>query len=676
MSVRTPAAADQPAGPEPPAFVVARLPLFAAAWLMSIVTWSAVLAEADVALVSLLVARAAEVAVLIAIWIAARRTRTEHAALLIVAGGCVLLGWIELALFVWTTGAREVLGVMLLTLYSVPAFAFAWGWRIQAILVGLTMLPTLALLPWLAPSVHLVELHTAVALGTVIAFGVADLTARNLAHARAFRRSAEERARELAASRDAYRDLAENVRDFIWAIDLEGRWTYINTAFERFFGIPRRELIGRYASQLTVDHPAAANAAEEIRRFIAGDTPGMLRFLLKLPSGLRWVEALPSGVYAADGTLVGIQGVSRDITERMVVDTELRESEAKFRMVAEAMAIPVFLVRGTQILYVNAASVRMLGYSVDELLAMPFWQVLHPDDRPLVTERAAARQRGDHIPPGQEYRVVTKRGEIRWIEFDAVLINYQGEPAILGNASDLTERKIAEEELRASEERLRLLAQRQVAIREDERKRIGFDLHDGVCQELIGVGILVASIRDRLQPDAHEAVATIGRAVEYVNDVVEHLRVLARELRPMLLHDLGLEASLSALAAGLAAPDRPVVIQVATDIPRLAEDVELAVYRIAQEALTNAVRHADAKRIVLSVAAAKGLLRLEVRDDGRGFEPNGRSASALGLAGMQERATALGGRITIDSTPGGGTTVALEMDSPRTAIVAARGSRD
>jgi len=127
-----------------------------------------------------------------------------------------------------------------------------------------------------------------------------------------------------------------------------------------------------------------------------------------------------------------------------------------------------------------------------------------------------------------------------------------------------------------------------VAIREDERKRIGFDLHDGVCQELIGVGILIASARERLPLAARESAATLAQAVAYVNDVVEHLRVLARELRPMLLHDLGLEVSLESLAAGLTTAERPVEMRFAGPIPRLAEDVELAVYRIALEALANA----------------------------------------------------------------------------------------
>ncbi len=656
---------------DPHAFVVGRMPFFAATWLASTLLWTCVIAASgDAGVGALAFAVVAEVAVLAAMHVALRGARTGEAALRIAAGCCVVLGWVGIVFLLWTGGHREVLGVKLLTLYTVAAFTFAWGWGYATALVAATLVPSIAALPHLSPSGQSTELLTAVAFGTVVSLGVAELTARGLARVRAYGRAAAEHSRELAASRDAYRDLAENVRDYIWAIDLEGRWTYLNAAFERFLGGANGSLIGQSGAALTVTHPGAHDVYEEIRRFVAGHTPGPLRFVFDLPSGLRWVETLPSGVYAADGTLVGIRGVSRDITERMVIDTQLRESEAKFRMVAEAMAIPVFLVRGTQILYVNAASVRMLGYSEAEQLAVPFWHLIHPDDRPRVVARAETRQRGEPIPPAQEYRVVTKSGEPRWVQFDAVLIDYQGAPAILGNVIDVTERKLAEEalraslaELQASEERLRLLSQRQVAIREDERKRIGFDLHDGVCQELIGVGILIASVRERLRPDAADAAAAIGRAVGYVNDVVEHLRVLARELRPMILHDLGLEASLGSLAAGLSTPERPVTVELAAPIPRLAEDVELAVYRIAQEALTNAVRHADAQAIVVSVTARNGHLRLAVTDDGRGFDPVARSPQALGLAGMQERATALGGRLTIASGPGAGTTVALEWSN-------------
>jgi two-component system sensor histidine kinase UhpB len=236
----------------------------------------------------------------------------------------------------------------------------------------------------------------------------------------------------------------------------------------------------------------------------------------------------------------------------------------------------------------------------------------------------------------------------------------------LGQIQDITERRVAEDalrdsiaELRRSEEKLRLLAQRQVLIREEERKRVGFDLHDDVCQELVGVGILVESLRRKLAPMSAEHAAEFERVVRYLGEVIEHLRLLARELRPLLLRDLGLDGSLRSLADGMASPTLKIVTEFPAPIPRLDEETEVIVYRIAQEALTNAVRHANARTIAVTVSTGDQKLVLEVRDDGRGFDPTARPAVALGLASMEERALALGGRLDIRSAPGEGTTVTL-----------------
>ena len=128
----------------------------------------------------------------------------------------------------------------------------------------------------------------------------------------------------------------------------------------------------------------------------------------------------------------------------------------------------------------------------------------------------------------------------------------------------------------------------------------------------------------------------------------------------MLLPDLGLEGSLRSLASGLASPQTIVEASFPNPIPRLDETTEVTVYRIAQEALTNAVRHADATRVQISLTVDDERLRLEVRDDGRGFDPAHRRTSALGLLSMEERALALGGRLEITSAPRRGTTIALE----------------
>jgi signal transduction histidine kinase len=126
-----------------------------------------------------------------------------------------------------------------------------------------------------------------------------------------------------------------------------------------------------------------------------------------------------------------------------------------------------------------------------------------------------------------------------------------------------------------------------------------------------------------------------------------------------LLGDLGLDGGLRALADGLSSPTLRIVTEILTPVPRLDEEAEVAVYRIAQEALANAVRYADAQTIVVALAAGEGTLTLEIRDDGRGFDPAVRPAVALGLASMEERALALGGCLEIRSAPGAGTTIEL-----------------
>ncbi len=153
---------------------------------------------------------------------------------------------------------------------------------------------------------------------------------------------------------------------------------------------------------------------------------------------------------------------------------------------------------------------------------------------------------------------------------------------------------------------------------------------------------------------------TLGRAETYLRAVGEHLRLLARELRPLQLSDLGLGECLRALAKGMATDRVSITVGVPPTIPRLAEETEVAVYRVAQEALANAVRHGEARSVALTLATSNGTLALEVRDDGRGFDRTRLHSAALGLIAMEERAAALGGRLHVSSTPGTGTTVRLE----------------
>ena len=327
--------------------------------------------------------------------------------------------------------------------------------------------------------------------------------------------------------------------------------------------------------------------------------------------------------------------------------------------------------------YVNAALARLHEQPAEVFVGKTIADLLtdHPDNPPRVAWRpGVARVRaGERLPP-TVVQVHAAHGPI-WVETVISPIRDAGGVVVglQATSRDVTERRHAEEalrasearyrglveKLRASEEKLRLLAQRQVAVRDEERKRLGFDLHDDVCQELIGIGILVESVRSRLGPIAHETAGDLQRIVRYLNEVVEHVRLLARDLRPMLLHDLGLQDSLQSLAVGLATHETTVAASFPTRVPRLEEGVEIAVYRIAQEALTNAVRHARARSVALTLSATDRTLALEVRDDGCGFDAGHAAERALGLVSMQERALALGGRLEVQSAPGTGTTIRL-----------------
>ena len=144
---------------------------------------------------------------------------------------------------------------------------------------------------------------------------------------------------------------------------------------------------------------------------------------------------------------------------RLQLERGLRESELKFRTLTEHNNAPVYVIQGERFMYVNRAFTRLLEYSADECYRMAFWEVIHPDHRSLVRERGFARQRGEKVPERYEVKLITKEANTLWAELSVALIEYQGKPASLGTAIDITGRKMAEDALRHSEERYRLLVE-------------------------------------------------------------------------------------------------------------------------------------------------------------------------------------------------------------------------
>ncbi len=197
----------------------------------------------------------------------------------------------------------------------------------------------------------------------------------------------------------------------------------------------------------------------------------------------------------------------------------------------------------------------------------------------------------------------------------------------------------------------------------EERNRLARELHDSVSQKLFGLVLSAEAAATLLDRDGGEARAELERLRELAQEAMDELRSLVFELRPPALESEGLATALRKHVDVLRRVYRREITVEVAGAPRRAPDLEREVFRIAQEALQNALRHADAGRLGVELAAADGLLELTVRDDGVGFDPEavGIRSRRLGLTSMEERAEAIGGTLRIESRAGAGTTVRLEV---------------
>ena len=215
--------------------------------------------------------------------------------------------------------------------------------------------------------------------------------------------------------------------------------------------------------------------------------------------------------------------------------------------------------------------------------------------------------------------------------------------------------------LEVKNEQMQALSADHVKHLEEERKRVARELHDEAGQALIGVKLGLQVLARKVPADPPELLGNLGRLHELVNRSAVQIKDLARRLRPPVLDELGLKVTLRQLAADFThSTGVPVDCNLEEPPERLPPDAETALYRIAQEALTNAARHSSARRMALVLRQGDGFLQLRIEDDGVGFDPEV-IGKGLGLLGMRERAEMLNARFVLDTDPGEGTRITVTM---------------
>lgn len=312
--------------------------------------------------------------------------------------------------------------------------------------------------------------------------------------------------------------------------------------------------------------------------------------------------------------------------------------------------------------YIGRLAEKMLGYPVARWLEKDFWTShLHPDDREHVVELfRAARRRGEGFKC--EYRMLAADGRAVWISHvGADIRTLEGGKRLSGFLADITARKETEAALRG-------LSGRLISGQEEERRRIARELHDGVSQSLALVAVELESLgRERLSPEAlSEQVAQV---LVRLREASSWVHALSHQLHPAKLEHLGLVAALRGLCRDLRQHGL-IVVFANRNVPRpLPPEVALCLYRTAQEALQNVVKHSGANRAEVEVIGERDALALRVTDGGKGFDLDAPEArQGLGLVSMRERVRLLGGALAVRSAAGQGTSlearVPLHSDGP------------
>ncbi|WP_332855402.1 hybrid sensor histidine kinase/response regulator [Duganella sp. S19_KUP01_CR8] len=391
---------------------------------------------------------------------------------------------------------------------------------------------------------------------------------------------------------------------------------------------------------------SAAVAAEAMRR-------GAREYLVKDVDGY-YLEFLPGAIH-------------RMLREQRLLDDK-RQVEAQFRTLVEQMQAISYIAELDGALRYISPQIGLLGYSPAEWLADAalHGSLMDPEQREA-TLAALQRSRRDGSPLHLEYRLHARDGRALWLRDQAELVrDEQGQPLFMqGIMIDITQTKLGEQALLASQQALRSLSAHQEQIKENERKRIAQEIHDELGGLLTGIKAYIAVSIERAAAASAPAEPLLAEAAGLAQDAIDTVRRVITDLRPSVLDQLGVWAALEWYAEQV---ERRSGLHCQCTVAAAAAELELdagrstMLFRIAQEALTNVVRHAGASNAALQVDYADGVLELRISDDGQGIAAERLlNRESWGILGMHERCRHFDGELKITGQPGEGTTLLLRL---------------
>ena len=455
--------------------------------------------------------------------------------------------------------------------------------------------------------------------------------------------------------------------DAIISKNLDGIITSWNVSAERIFGYTPQEAIGEHVT-LIIPPERHAEESDILDRLRRGERIDHFHTVRRRKDGsLLDVSVTISPVRDSSGRVIGASKVARDISAQKQADRALRESEQRFRVITDASPIMVWMSGMDKLCYYfNKGWLDFVGRTLEQESGNGWVENVHPEDLDRCLQIYVANFDARR-PFEMEYRMRHHTGEYRWI-LDRAVPRYAADGTFegyVGGCLDIHSQKEAAEKVRVADETVRLMK-----IQDEERRRIARELHDSAGQTLTVLEMGLAQLVQRADVIAPELAKEGKELEEVVQQLSREIRTTSYLLHPPLLDELGLASALNWYVEGLSQRGGiAITLDIANDLGRLPGDMELAIFRLAQECLTNIHRHSGSKTAAIRMFVEAESLRVEVSDQGKGILPERLAeirsgGSGVGIRGMQERLRQFGGVMTVESD-GSGTSVSVSIPLPK-----------
>lgn len=505
--------------------------------------------------------------------------------------------------------------------------------------------------------------------------------------------------RKASASEEKLQLLVDSVSDLIVQHSSDGTMHYLSPASITLLGSTPQALLG--ASLFDLMHENDRDVvATRMTHIPTGESVESNTFRLRRSVGdWRWVEARTHAMVNTAGNYEYVT-IMRDVSDRpreeglaleyrkklehevakktsqltMVVDMlkqQIEENDRdwsslealgrRYTSLVENTLTGIYLQQKNRVVFCNQRFAEIFGYSRDEISGMELRQLLddvnEPSALPDVDQGAYITMSSANVVEGWRYD-----GTSIWMKMSQSRLENDEGVFVLGNVIDVSEQVRVQDELRRSEKAMHHLSSLLIAAQENERKRIANELHDGIGQRLSAIKFSVEDVLRSAEGSASaQSLERLHDVVGKIRDTIEEVRRTSMDLRPSILDDLGLVATINWFCREFSAmfPWIEVIKSVGIDEEALREELKVVIFRVMQEAFHNISKHASAQRVDISLGLRGDMLVLKIHDDGCGFILDAKvlNGPSLGLKSMRERAELMGGAFDIRSGFGTGTRI-------------------